>query len=351
VNPPPLGTTTDAEMRVWYLVPDHEPVSWGNGTLYTHVRLLRAQGVDAVVLHQRRPFRLPWLHTDVPIAYLEDGFAPAPQDVLVVPELQATRADIAAMRVRRVVFVQGSFLMLRGSREALNYTELGFERAMVIMPHIRDIVERHFGIAAELVPPVIAPYFFEPSLAAATPRTRRVLLVYKPGYAELGYPDYDIAGKLLRRRLAQQDGADGSREWSMMELRDQPHREVARLMRESAVLISLNTMEAFNSVVPEAMACGCIPLCYEAFGGQDYLRHEHNAVVFPNHYVYPLMDRLFDLMDRYDALQPELEAMRRAGARTAAAYGEAACAAALRRFFADSNQVSRARAPVMEGVL
>ena len=91
-------------------------------------------------------------------------------------------------------------------------------------------------------------------------------------------------------------------------------------MQTSAFFINVNSLEGFNTTVPEAMAAGCIPICYDAFGGRDFLRDGHNAYVFPNHYAYPLLDKLFDLMDRYDQMQEELARMRMHAYATACQY-------------------------------
>ena len=76
--------------------------------------------------------------------------------------------------------------------------------------------------------------------------------------------------------------------WTVVELENKPHRHVARIFRQAAIHINVNCQESFNATVPEAMAAGCIPVCYEAFGGQDYLRDGENAYVFPTHHAYPL---------------------------------------------------------------
>ena len=79
--------------RIFYLAPDHAAPSWGVGLLYEHVRLLRELDYDAWVLHQRRPFRLAWLESTAPVAYLDDAaLAAGADDLLVVPETMVAEA-------------------------------------------------------------------------------------------------------------------------------------------------------------------------------------------------------------------------------------------------------------------
>ena len=89
--------------------------------------------------------------------------------------------------------------------------------------------------------------------------------------------------------------------WRVVELKDKPHRYVARVFKQAAIHVNVNCQESFNATVPEAMAAGCIPICYEAFGGKDYLRDGENACVLPTHHAYPLMERTLELMTSWDA--------------------------------------------------
>lgn len=311
---------------IYYLIADHPAPSWGTGMLYEHVRLLREQGRDACVLHHQAPYRPGWRELEVPVLYLDQpGLAPAASDLVVVPEILAGSEAVRRHPWRRVVFVQGSFLILRGLAGFAGYPAAGYEAAMAVLPHVAHVVERHFGLPAELVPPFVAPYFFA---AGALPRERRVLLAVKEGYRLAGVPDEEIAGTLLAREIAHRPG------WSLVPLEGLTHREVAALMQTSLFLVNVNSHEAFNTTVPEAMAAGCIPVCYEAAGGRDFLRDGENAVVFSNQAVYALVERVCDLIDRFEEHRPLLERLQAGGARTAAAFTPEATAQALARFFA-----------------
>ena len=68
------------------------------------------------------------------------------------------------------------------------------------------------------------------------------------------------------------------------------------------------------------MAAGCVPVCYEAVGGRDFLRDGENAIVFPNHDVYALVERVCELMDHAEISEPLLDRLRAGGARTAATF-------------------------------
>jgi hypothetical protein len=316
--------------RILYLTPDYDRPSWGVGMIYEHVRLLCEGGFAARVLHRRAPFRIGWFAGRPPVVHLDTPEGrPRPQDLLVVPEVLAAAEATSGWECRRGVFAQGAFLLLRGQREVRGWDELGYSFALAVLPHVADLVRRHLGLAATVVPPFVAPYFLRSADEVRAARRRRVvLLVVKDEYRDVGFPDYQIFTGLLRRHL-ERHAAEG---WELRELVGLGHREVAAAMAEAAFLVNLNSHEAFNTTVPEAMAAGCLPLCYDAFGGQDYLVDGSNAFVFPNHHVYPLLERTIDLMARFAAGDGQV-AMRLAARETAAAFAPERTAAALTAVF------------------
>lgn len=305
---------------IYYYVPEHDQTSWGIGMLYQHVNLLIQNGFDAMVLHDKEPNHLDWLDVDVPATSIQaSSFNPKPNDTLVVPEVCAGDPVLGCIPCRRLVFVQGSFLMLPKLKEGENYRSLGFEHALVIMPHMKSIVEDHFKVPASVIPPFIAPYFFlDRETYSNEPRARRIIIYPKAGYIKAGLPDYDIVKRFLSSRVAELNKT--SVKWELRELNNLTHKETAHLMQSSAFFINVNSLEGFNTTVPEAMAAGCIPVCYDAYGGRDFLRNGQNAYVFPNHYAYPLLDKIFDLIDRYDHMQEENLQMRKRAHTTASQY-------------------------------
>jgi len=298
--------------RIYYYTPDHDVPSWGIGMLHNHVRLLRRNGFDAYVLHDRRPFRISWYRSRVPRVYLDTpGFRPQRHDVLVIPEVVAARKHLRRFRCRRVVFVQGSSLITLGLAPDAAYESLGFEFAIAVMPHVKAILDRYFSIPNACVPPCIAPYFFSDG-ACLTSRQRKRRIVLFP---KRGSDDYHTLERVLRDRLPQG--------WRLVEIVDRPHRQVARLFRESAFHVNVNSQESLNATVAEAMAAGCIPICYDAYGGLDYLVPGGNAYVLPNRHIFPLIDRVLELVSRYGSLTRELDAVRGRGVETAQSYREA----------------------------
>jgi hypothetical protein len=318
---------------IYYLISDNVSHGWGDGMIYEHVRILRKAGFDAYALHHHAPFRHSWLDANIPIRYLDEaGFEAGADDVVVVPEVLAASENVRRFPWRRIVFVQGSFLIFRGLQNHSDYAELGYEDALAVLPHVAAIVERHFAVSAHVVPPFVARHFFEP---AEAPRKRQILFAAKEGYRTLGVPDQEIARRLLEKEVARR--AD----WSFVPLEHFSHREVSALMRSSMFLVNVHSHEAFNTTVPEAMAAGCVAVCYEAGGGTDFLLPGENAIVFPNQHVYQLVERVCELMDRFDEIGDMLERIRAGGRATAASFRPEHTAESLIAFFSEGLQAAR----------
>jgi glycosyltransferase involved in cell wall biosynthesis len=286
---------------------------------------LCANGFDAFVLHGRPGFRPAWLSFDAPRLYRgETSLRLSPDDLLIVPEVHAAEQAALQLSRRRIVFVQASSYVAPGLGNARDYGQLGYEGAIATMPHVSRILERHYGVEAPVIPPCVAPCFFATEAEwKKEPRKREVVLCPKPWCR-----DYPIVRQVLLAH-ARELG------WRVRELSGKPHRQVARAFRRAAIHINVNCQESFNATVPEAMAAGCIPICYEAFGGRDFLRNRKNAYVFPTHHAYPLLEHALDLMASWSSRRHEIESIRRGAGATAARYTEAATEAALVRYFAE----------------
>lgn len=309
-------------MRVLYYLSDTHVPSWGVGMIYTHARLLCANGIDAAVLHSQPGFRPNWMNFDAPRLYRRDpSFRIDAHDLLVVPEVHAAEPDVLDLARRRIVFVQASSYIAPGLRGAKDYHQLGYQGAIAIMPHVREIVERHYGVEAPVIPPCVAPWFFDDVSKPEKTRKRQVVLCPKPWCRDL---------PIVRQMLQARARAIG---WRVVELENKPHRHVARVFRQAAIHVNVNCQESFNATVPEAMAAGCISVCYEAFGGRDYLRDGENAYVFPTHHAYPLVERTLELMTSWDAKKRELARIRRGGKATARRYTEALTEKALVAYY------------------
>ncbi len=311
-------TSQRGDPRIFYLTPDTQTPSWGIGMMYHHVRLLRERKLEAFVLHAKAPFKVNWIPHQVETVYANDkNFKIRSNDILVVPEIWAWDPKFTELKCQKIVFVQSSFNIVQIQSKNSNYSAVGYRRALTIMPHLKAIIEGYHGVEAFIAPCFVAPYFYLSNDQLKEPRKKIILLYPKQG----GDKDYVILKKILEGEICKSNTKSG---WELVELKGKTHEETAALMKEAAFFVNTNYYEAFNSSVPEAMAAGCICFCYDAFGPLDFLRNRINAYVFPNHHVYPLVDKLASVLQAYDqeSLQLELRTLREKAFWTAVEFSQ-----------------------------
>lgn len=303
-------------MSLYYLVPDNPKPSWGIGVIYHHVKALNELGHDAVILHQKLGFKLPWLDMDLPVKYT-DTLKPeelTSNDSLIVPEAMAHESFVSKCKAKKVLFIQNVAFIFEKLPFNTSHKDLGFDAVMVIMPHMKSIVEKFIGLPAIIIPPMVADYFYDKQ--NTTKRKKKIVM-----YPKFNQIDFSIVNNLLRRRI----GSDKIKkalgiDWRIQLLEGLPHKEVAGFFNKASFFISLNTFEALNTSVIEAMARGCIVFCYEGFGPRDFLQNEKNAFVFANNEPYKLVEKIYDVLDYPDQYEEQLQIMREEGLKTAKLY-------------------------------
>jgi hypothetical protein len=298
-------------MVIYYYSPlNNNRPSWGVGIIHYHVWLLNKSGFSAYVIYDETNSKLTWLNLNIPVLSISafSNLEKSPSDVLVLPEVSAGKTEFLNIACRKFVFVQNVFYIIEGIKPAKTYDNLGFEGVIFIMTHMYTILNHLTSLPLYKIPPFIAPYFFKGQ--PCHKRKKRILL-----YPKFNDKEYNILKHLLNIQLGITPKSRIKKiltnsEWNLIEMQNLNHEEVSREMSQAAFFISLNTTEAFNTSVPEAMASGCINLCFDGFGPLDFLEDKKNAFVFRNNHIYELFDQLNYLVKNYDNLKRQLDEMR-----------------------------------------
>jgi len=303
-------------MTFYYLVPDNDKPSWGIGVIYHHVKALNELGKEACILHQKTGFRLPWLLMDVPIQYTDQLSAKqlTPDDTLIVPEVMAHELFVKECKAKKILFIQASGWIFEKLPINKTHRQLGFSSVMVIMPHMIPIVEKFIELPVFMVPPMVADYFFDEPIN----RKREKSIVMYPKFNQI---DFSIVNGLLRRKTGNNKFKKAiGLDWRIKLLQGLTHGQVAATFDTATFFISLNTFEALNTSVVEAMARGCIVFCYEGFGPRDFLKDGINAFVFGNNEPYQLVEKVYDVLDNPEKYNEQLKSIQNNALITASEY-------------------------------
>ncbi len=96
--------------RYLFVSPDSNTPTGGVKVIYKHVELLQKLGVDAHVMHFKRPYRCDWFENHAPIVYFDEL---RPTDMLMVPEIMTIfGTQLASIGMRYCMFVQNGYLVL-----------------------------------------------------------------------------------------------------------------------------------------------------------------------------------------------------------------------------------------------
>ena len=307
-------------MNIYYYVPEQNRPSWGAGMIYYQVWLLQKNNFNAHVLHAKKPYKLAFIEVDLSFQYMDNkALKLEKEDFLIIPEFYADLPVLRKYNCRKIAFVQNAHYIYDGLKIGQNYEDLGFERVFYYMAHLQKILQQLTSLPLYETPPFVAPYFYNNNING---ERRRTIIMYP----KFDSRDYEILKRVLRDKLGLKEKTGLKKwfskkgDWEIVELKNRSHTEVAEEMKKGTFFISLNTTESFNAAVPEAMAAGCINICFDGVGPADYLENNKNAFVFPNNHIFPMIEKIIDLVNNYDETREQLNFMRMNARQTADLY-------------------------------
>lgn len=279
-------------------------ITGGIKLIYRHVEILAAQGFDAYVL-TRGNDATDWLRHGAPTLSQND-YRPRPTDVLVLPEDNADLIDRArTFNVRRIVFCQNQFYAPRGISSYATAAEAGNAAFLASSDTIgRFLLERFPGTPVTVVPCHVDRTLFRP-------RDKRLQICFYPRKRPL---EAEFIADLLKARYPE------FRTLPFVEMFGIPEEEVARIMGESAVFLSLSRLEGLGLTPLEAMACGCVVVGFTGVGGREYAT-SLNGFWTENEDCRQCVDDLATAIRLVRAEDPIARAMVQSGYATLDAYG------------------------------
>lgn len=302
--------------RIVFLAPfTKAEISGGIKTVYRHAEMLTQLGFDACVHQPEGP--PSWFETSAKVLM---ALAPEAGDVLVFPEtLNGPLAEWAQRPspARKVLFCQNQYYMALNPLPPEQLAALGFSHFACSSKAARDFLQSvlHVGDAA-LIPYAVDPKIFVPQAKAI-----QIALVPRklPREASLIGRIFHSKYKSLRHVP-----------WQVID--NAPERTAADILGRSAIFLSLSFFESFGLVPVEAMAAGCIVAGFDGYGGREYANPQNGFWFAPDH-LEQVADALAAIVAGLEAGDAALQAMREAGAATAARYSMDGTREALREFY------------------
>lgn len=246
--------------RILYLSKNFGFPLGGVRAAYHHVRLLAANGLDAAIALVGDSKR-PHFEDDVPVVDGRRGLETEPQDIIVFPE--PWHADMVRHRdrpIRRFVFVQNHFYMWYGLAGARSFGEIGIERVFCSS----EVIAAYCGRVFPGPPPPVIHYGIDSALFR--PRRKRAQIAFMPRKME------KEARFILEtfRRLHPE-----FHDWRWVAIDRADESEVARILGESAIFLSLGRLEGLGLPPLEAMAAGCVVVGFLGDGGREFATRDN----------------------------------------------------------------------------
>lgn len=282
--------------KIYFICPNNKFASGGVKQIYRQVELLNKNGFNAVVLH-KKAIKESWFSHQIPVEispyifkklkYLYsnkkvDFFKNATLEflkkksakieknsILVFPEIYGPKIYEIEKGTRKVIFNQNCYYTFEHyslfqntsenpylhqdtiaticcSEDAENY--LGFT-----FPHAR-ILRMALGIDSKI-------FSFS--------ENKKKLIAFMPRKLS---DDVTQVINILRQRNFLSD-------WEFASIEDKTEKEVAEIMKQSAIYLSFNYREGFGLPPVEAMATGCYVIGYCGQAGKEYMKKEFSSPV------------------------------------------------------------------------
>jgi hypothetical protein len=289
--------------RITYVSWPAAEISGGIKAIFQHVALLVEAGLEAVVATPdgQRP---AWFEEPAPVIPLD---AIGPQDVLVFPENNPRFLDgFAASAHRKLVFCQNPHYVFQGLAGRRSYADFGVSALLAPSHTVVQYCRRRFP---EL-PAHYTPFFIDERRFICPPRkTLQIACMPRKRPLEMG-----AIHDLFRGAWPQYAGLT----WQV--LQGATEAQVAQVLADSAVYLSLARLEAHGMSTLEAMASGCIVAGFCGVAGGSDSATAANGFWAGEDDVIGAADRLAQAVQLAAAGGPAYDAMVRVAVETAWRY-------------------------------
>jgi glycosyl transferase family 1 len=257
------------EPRIYYWMYSNR-ISGGEKHSYEHVDILNDCGFEAYALHLTgKPHTWFNNHTRVFEGLSFWDIYDPKRDYLVLPE--PLGASISSLPGKKVVFNKNLYI---------GFDALGLNQASVRYPYVESEVVAAFAVSNHNYQ-TLAFTFPKAKLFRMYARINCDMFAYRPlsdkkrriAVVVKAKEPLSVLYHILNARA--QAGLNNLSDYEWTFLRGYTHNQVAKILCESLMLISLSTYEGLPRIILEAMASGCIVISYGTGALKECLMPEY----------------------------------------------------------------------------
>ncbi len=243
---------------------DHSVPSGGIRKLYLHVDTLNRNGFNAAIIHEKKDFRCTWFENQTKVVSWSE-IKINPRDYLVIPEVYGP--DIAQLFPDnpRIIFNQNAYYTFSPQCFGdINMIDFSFIRDVAAIFVISEDSKKYL----EYVFPhtkIFRLYYGLDSDLFNYQSNKKKQICFMP--RKKAQRDAIQVIKILQARNTLKD-------FQFRIIDNKTEQEVAVLLKESLIFLSLGHTEGFGLPPAEAMACGCIVIGYHGRGGKEFFKPE-----------------------------------------------------------------------------
>jgi len=305
------------EKKIYFICTDNKEPIGGVKQLYRQVDILNKNGFNAFIIHRKKGFRHKWFKNETKIIYnrtiyntidkilkkkqkpfkvLKNYFRAKNDDpidnngILVIPEIYGPYISELNKNIEKVIFNQNCY-----------YT---FNKCEILEPKRNSIYLDEKFLASIVVSEDSKKYLEYTFPKSTTHRIHLGINTNKFNYnnalkkKQIAFMPRKLEDDIIQIiNILKIRG--NLKNWDFVPIDNKTEDEVATILNESSIFLSLNHREGFGLPPAEAMASGCIVIGYAGQGGKEYFNSELSFKIDEGNII--------DFVDKIEEISLKLE--------------------------------------------
>lgn len=298
--------------KIFYYATDIDRPSGGEKDTYQHVDILNQNGFEAYALHQHSSYRHTWFRNNTRTICFRDLWEiyDRRQDYFVLPETVGPMAD--TFPGRKVIFNKNLYYGFQAFQDDEQFYKTCTDSSIAAIFTVSEHNRSHLAFAFPALRILRVVYHIDCDLFSYRhiSQKRPVIACVAKDPSQL-----DMLRKLIFTR--NRAGLNTAAEYKWLLLEGYNEDDMAALLGEALLVISLSTKEGLSRTMQEAMACGCLVLVPGAGAAKECMpQHAH---VEPENMI-ALVTRIENIMSTFLQNPGQLAGLSEENRRSAMAF-------------------------------